>query len=348
MSEGFDFENIKQDFSAHKARILAIGVGGAGNNTITTLSEMGIRGASTIAVNTDAKHLLMTKADKKVLIGKTVTKGLGAGGYPEVGKNAAIESKTELRDMIRDTDLVFLTCGLGGGTGTGALPVIAKYAKDAGAIVLAVVTLPFKIEKARIERAEDGLVQMREIVDTAIVIENQKLLDLAGNLPIKKAFGVADSLIATMIKGITETISEPSLVNLDYADVRAIMQQGGVASIGVGESDGSNRAEDAIRLALNHPLLEVDYKEATGAMVQVIGGADLTLDEINHVGEILQKELAPNAQIIWGARIIPEYDDRMQVITIVTGVRSPFILGPTKSAARAEPPSREGGLRKSY
>ena len=197
----------------------------------------------------------------------------------------------------------------------------------------------FKIEKARIARAEEGLVQLREVTDTTIVIENQRLLALAGNLPIKRAFGIADSLIATMIKGITETISEPSLVNLDYADVRAVMRQGGVASIGVGESDGTNRAEEAVRLALNHPLLEVEYKESKGALVQVIGGPDLKLDEINAVGEILQSELAPNAQIIWGARIVPEYDDRLQVITIVTGVKSPFIIGPTKAIV-AQPQSR--------
>ena len=329
-----DFSNVSQDFTAHKARILAIGAGGAGNNTITTLAEMGITGAMTVAVNTDAKHLLVSKADKKLLIGKSLTKGLGAGGYPEIGKNAAIESKAQLREILHDTDLVFLTCGLGGGTGTGALPVKPRYAKDAGAIVIAVVTLPFKIEKARIGRAEEGLIQLREFVDTAIVIENQRLLALAGNLPIKKAFGVADSLIATMIKGVTETIAESSLVNLDYADVRAVMQHGGLASIGVGESDGLNRAEDALRLALNHPLLEVDYKEARGALVQVIGGTDMKLDEINAVGEMLRKELAPDAQIIWGARILPEYDDRLQVITIVTGVKSPFILGPTKAITR--------------
>ena len=336
MSEGYDFSNVSQDFTAHKARILAIGAGGAGNNTITTLTDMGIKGAVAIAVNTDAKHLLVSRAEKKVLIGKSLTKGLGAGGYPDIGKNAAIENKVQLKELLYDTDLVFLTAGLGGGTGTGALPVIARYAKDSGAIVIAVVTLPFKIERARIARAEEGLIQLREVVDTVIVIENQRLLNLAGNLPIKRAFGVADSLIATMIKGITETISEPSLVNLDYADVRAVMQQGGVASIGVGESDGTNRAEDAVRLALNHPLLEVDYKDARGALVQVIGGPDLKLDEINTVGEILQKELAPGAQIIWGARIVPEYDDRLQVITIVTGVKSPFILGPTKVAAQAQ------------
>ncbi len=336
MSEGYDFSNVSQDFTVHKARILAIGAGGAGNNTITTLTDMGIKGAATIAVNTDAKHLLVSKADKKVLIGKGLTKGLGAGGYPDIGKNAAIENKVQLKELLYDTDLVFLTAGLGGGTGTGALPVIARYAKDSGAIAIAVVTLPFKIERARIDRAEEGLIQLREVVDTVIVIENQRLLSLAGNLPIKKAFGVADSLIATMIKGITETISEPSLVNLDYADVRAVMQQGGVASIGVGESDGTNRAEDAVRLALNHPLLEIDYKDARGALVQVIGGPDLKLDEINAVGEILQNELAPGAQIIWGARIVPEYDDRLQVITIVTGVKSPFILGPTKTPIKAQ------------
>ncbi len=326
----YNFANLdEENFEVHKAKIIVVGAGGGGNNTISTLTEKNIKGATTIAVNTDVKHLSMIKAHKKVLIGKVLTKGLGAGGYPEVGRNAAIEAKSDLKEALGGADLAFLTCGLGGGTGTGSLPVVARFAREQGSIVIAVVTLPFKLEGTRMIKAEEGLTLLREICDTVIVIENQKLLEIAGNMPLKQAFGIADDLIATMIKGISETISEPSLVNLDYADVRAIMRTGGVATIGVGESDSdNNRAEEAVRRALNHPLLEVDYTGAKGALIQIIGGDDLRLDEINHIGDTIQKRLDPEAQVIWGARILPEYKEKVQVITIITGVKSPFILGP--------------------
>ncbi len=342
----WNFSNVSEEnFEVHKARILVVGTGGAGNNTITALTEKGIGGATTIAINTDAKHLGTSKAHNKILIGKNLTRGLGAGGYPDVGKNAATESKEDLKNLLQEVDLVFLTCGLGGGTGTGSAPVIAKIAKEMGAIVIAAVTLPFKLEGARMVKAEEGLTQLRQVCDTAIVIENQRLLEFAGDMPLKKAFGVADDLIATMIKGITETISEPSLVNLDYADVRAIMRSGGVASIGVGESDSENRAEEAVTKALSHPLLDVDYTGATGALIQVIGGDDMRLDEISLVGEAIRKELDPSAQVIWGARVLPDYKEKMQVITIITGVKSPFILGPvSKEEAPEKTVSRELGI----
>ena len=327
MDEKFSFENI-EEFESHKAKIMVIGSGGAGNNTITTLTEKGIKGAFTLALNTDANHLKNSKAHRKMLIGKSLTKGLGAGGYPEIGKNATLENKEELRSIMKDVDLVFLTCGLGGGTGTGSLPVIAKFAKEQGSIVIAVVTLPFKLEGSRIVKSEDGLSLLRQICDTVIVIENQKLLEFAGDMPLKKAFDIADNLMSTMIKGISETISEPSLVNLDYADVRAVMRTGGVATIGVGEAEGEQRAEKCVSKALNHPLLEVDYTGAKGALIQIIGGENLKLNEINHIGETIQKNLDPEAQVIWGARIIPEYKDKIQVITVVTGVKSPYIIGP--------------------
>ncbi len=320
-----------ESFEAHKARIVVVGAGGGGSNTITTLTEKNIKGAVTVAVNTDARHLSATKAQQKVLIGRSLTRGLGAGGYPEIGKNAALESKQALREALQGTDLAFLTCGLGGGTGTGALPVVARLAKEQNAIVIAVVTLPFKLEGARIVKAEEGLAQLRQACDTVIVIENQRLLDLAGKMPLKAAFGMADDLIATMIKGITETISEPSLVNLDYADVRAVMRQGGVASIGIGESEATNRAADAVTKAINHPLLDVDINGATGALIQVVGGPDMRLDEIDLIGKAIQDHLHPDAQVIWGARVLPESAHKIQVITIITGVKSPSILGPVRT-----------------
>ncbi len=316
------------EYQSHQAKIIVVGAGGAGSNTITRLTEMGIAGATTVAINTDARHLLhSTKADKKILIGKELTRGLGAGGYPEIGKKAAEESKAEIKEFLKGADLVFVTCGLGGGTGTGSAPVVARLAKEEGAIVIATVTLPFKIEGARIGKAEDGLMRLRKVADTVIVIENQKLLQVAGNMPLKDAFAMADNLIATMIKGISETISQPSLVNLDYADVRAVMKSGGVAAIGVGSSGSENRAKEAVMKALNNKLLEVDYKGATGALIQIIGGDDMRLDEINTIGETVSKYLDPEAQIIWGARVLPNMNGKIEVITIVTGVKSPYILG---------------------
>ena len=323
------FSNIT-DFEMHKARILVVGCGGGGCNTINALSRKGINGANTLAINTDAKHLAVTQADKRIFIGKSLTRGLGAGGYPEIGKNAALESKNEIREIIKESDLVFVTCGLGGGTGTGSAPVIASLAREVGAIVISVVTLPFKLEGARINKAEAGLATLRQSCDTVIAIENERLLKLAGNKPLKEAFGLADDLIATMIKGITETISEPSLVNLDYADVKAIMRSGGVAAIGVGTSESPTRARDAVTAALNHPLIDVDYHGATGAMIQVIGGNDMKMEEINAIGEAVQGMLDPSAQVMWGARISNDFNGKIQVITIVTGVKSPYIMGRTK------------------
>jgi len=315
-------------FSVKKARIMVFGVGGAGQNTITRLSEMGVSGANTISINTDAKHLTVGKADRKILIGKDITKGLGAGGYPEVGRKCAEESRNEIKEAMEVADLIFVCCGEGGGTGTGAAPVVAEMAKSMNAIVIGVVTMPFKIEGARIAKAEEGLARLRGVSDTVIVIENDRLLRYAGELPIQQAFGVADELIASMVKGITETITLPSLVNVDYADVRSIMHAGGVAALGIGESNSSDRAMDAITKALNNPLLEVDYTGAKGALIHITGGNDMRLDEVNRIGETVSQYLDPSAQVIWGARILPEFANKIQVITIITGVQSPYILGP--------------------
>jgi len=310
---------------------------------------MDIQGAVTIAANTDARHLAVTKAHKKILIGHDLTRGLGAGGYPEVGRRAAEESREEIKRLLTGCDLLFVTCGLGGGTGTGSAPVVAKIAKELGSIVISAVTLPFKMEGARVGKAEDGLTHLRDACDTVIVIENQKLVQLAGNRPLGEAFAVADNLIATMIKGITETISQPSLVNLDYADVKTIMHSGGVATIGVGVSDTKNRAYEVVEQAMKNPLLDVDYEGATGALIQVIGGDDMTLDEINVVGETISKKMNPDATVMWGARILPEFKGKLQVITIITGVKSPYIMGRVEEAQQvksvAENFSKEFGIR---
>ena len=346
-TSGATFSNVdyyklaEQEFglSVKKAKILVVGCGGAGSNTVTRLTEMGIEGASTVALNTDAKALAVTKADRKILIGKELTKGLGAGGFPEIGKKAAEESRNEIKEAMEGVDLVFAVAGLGKGTGTGSIPVVCELGKSMGALVIAVVTMPFKIEGARVSKAEDGLAALRQVVDTAIVIENDKLLKYAGNLSINQAFAVADELIASMVKGITETITLPSLVNLDYADVRAVMSTGGgVAAIGVGESNSSDRAHDAVEKALQNPLLEVDYTGAAGALVHITGGPDMTLEEVNKIGEMVSENLDPSATVYWGARILPEFEGKIQVITIITGVKSPYILG---AISREEPVIRE-------
>jgi cell division protein FtsZ len=232
--------------------------------------------------------------------------------------------------------MVFVIAGEGGGTGTGAAPIFAQLAKESGAVVISVVTMPFEAEKARIDKAEFGLQELREVSDTVIVLDNNRLVDIAGNLPISQAFAVANELMSTMIKGIVETIALPSLVNLDYADVKAIMTKGGVSVIGVGESDTEQRVDEAVKKALTNPLLDVSYEGADGALIHITGGSDLTLDEVNRVGEIISNNLDEDAQVIWGARISDNMTGKLRVMTIITGVESPFILGPVSKQKQAQ------------
>lgn len=315
------------DLRAGKANIKVFGVGGAGSNMVTWLFNKGINGATIYGANTDALHLSITKADEKILIGKELTRGLGCGGYPQKGREAAKEAISDIKKSISGADMVFVLAGEGGGTGTGAAPVIAQLAKEAGAVTIGVVTMPFDCERARIDKAEFGLQELRDVTDTVIVIDNNRLVDIAGNLPIEQAFAVANELVSTMIKGIVETITLPSLINLDYADVSSIMKNGDVAVIGIGESDSSDRVNEAVRQALTHPLLDVDYKGATGALVHVIGGPDLKLEEFNNIGNMITENLSPEAQVIIGARINKDFTGKVRVITIMTGVKSPYILG---------------------
>jgi len=317
------FEGLK----VGQANIKVIGSGGAGNNMVGWLYKRGIKGAEIIACNTDQQHLDITNADKKFIIGKDVTRGLGCGGFPQRGAEAAQESMNELKTVLKDSDMVFVCAGMGGGTGTGSAPVIAQLAKDMGSIVIGTVTMPFNIERARIEKAEFGLDRLRKHSDTVIVIDNNRLVQIAGNLPIQQAFAVANELVATMIKGIVETIAVPSLVNLDFADVRAIMTNGGVAAIGVGSSDTNNRVKEAVKGALENPLLDINYEGATGALIQVIGGPDMTLEEISGVGELVTESLDEDANVIWGARVTDDMKGKLMVMTIITGVHSPWIVG---------------------
>ena len=315
------------ELRAGKANIKVIGVGGCGGNAVTWLFNKGINGATIYAANTDALHLSVTKADEKLLIGKELTRGLGAGGKPSTGREAAKEAIVDIKKAVSGADMVFVIAGLGGGTGTGAAPVIAQLAKETGAVVIGVVTMPFESEKARIDKAEFGLQELREVSDTCIVLDNNRLVDIAGQLPIEQAFAVANELVSTMVKGIVETITLPSLINLDYADVSSIMKNGGVAVIGIGEDDSSERVNQAVHQALTHPLLDVDYQGATGALIHVTCGPDLKLEEFDNIGRIVSENLSPDAQVIIGARISKDFVGKVRVITIMTGVKSPFVLG---------------------
>ena len=321
-------QDLETMVKENEAKISVVGIGGMGSNAINRLAAIGIEGATTIALNTDIKHLKTVKSDKRILIGGQLTRGLGAGGFPDVGKQAAEETISNIKKEMGDVDMLFLVAGMGGGTGTGAAPTIAEAAKAKGAIVIGVTTMPFKIEGSRMEKAEYGLNKLRQMCDTVIVIENDKLNQIAGNLPLEQAFAVGDELIVTMIKGITETISTPSLVNLDYADVKAIMKCGGVAMIGIAESTSKSRAEEAVKEAMKHPLLDVDYSTATGALIHITGGHDMRLDEITTIGTYVQNSLDPSAQTIWGARVEDNMEGKIRVITIITGVNSPYVLGP--------------------
>ncbi len=322
-AHSINFDELK----AGKANIKVFGAGGAGCNMITWLFNKGISGATVYGTNTDALHLSITKADEKILIGKELTRGLGCGGYPAKGREAAKEALAEIKKAVSGADMVFVLAGMGGGTGTGAAPVVAQLAKEAGAVTIGVVTMPFDCEKARIDKAEFGLQELRDVTDTVVVIDNNRLVDIAGNLPMEQAFAVANELVSTMIKGIVETITLPSLINLDYADVSAIMKNGDVAVIGIGESDTTNRVNEAVQQALTHPLLDVDYKGATGALIHITGGQDLKLEEFNAIGQQVAENLSQEAQVIIGARINKDFQGRVRVITIMTGVKSPYILG---------------------
>ncbi len=310
------------------ARIKVVGCGGGGGNSISRMKETGIKGCEIIAINTDAQDLLYSNADHKILIGRELTHGLGAGSNPKIGEQAAKESETEIKKKVGDCDMVFITCGLGGGTGTGSAPVVADIAKRQGALTIGIVTLPFTVEgQKRIENAQYGLERMVAVTDTLIVIPNDKLLEIAPELPIHTAFKVADEILTNSVKGITELVTKAGLVNLDFADIKAVMSRGGVSLIGIGESDSKDRARDAVEKAINNPLLDVDITNAKGALVNIVGGPDMSLDEYKTVMEIIGTKIAPDAKLISGAQISADMDKTLKVLIIVTGVKSSQILG---------------------
>ncbi|MCW8965511.1 MAG: cell division protein FtsZ [Candidatus Pacearchaeota archaeon] len=332
-STGSDIDReLAEIIKQQTAKIKVIGVGGGGNNSLSRMREIGIKGGELIAVNTDAQDLLYANADQKILIGKELTQGLGAGSKPKIGQEAAKESESEIKKKIIGSDMVFITCGMGGGTGTGAAPEIAKIAKKQGALTIGVVTLPFTIEgRKRIENAMDGLERMEGAVDTLIVIPNDKLLELAPDLPLQTAFKIADEILTNAVKGTTELVTTSGLVNLDFADIKTVMVDGGVSLIGMGESDTQDRAMDAVEKAVQNPLLDVDISNATGALVNIVGGPDMSLDECKKIIEEIGNRLSPDAKLIWGAQIAADMDKSLRVLLIATGVKSSQILGHTGS-----------------
>jgi cell division protein FtsZ len=334
-------QELEQLLSKQKAKIKVVGCGGGGNNSINRMTDVGIAGAETLAINTDAQDLLYTNADHKILIGKELTQGLGAGSMPQVGEEAARESEHEIRQKLQGADMVFITCGLGGGTGTGSAPVTADIAKRVGALTVGIVTLPFEMEGGRrYENAVIGLEKMEKTVDTLIVIPNDKLLDLAPDLPLQTAFKVADEILTNSVKGIAELVTKAGLVNLDFADIRAVMGNGGVSMIGIGESDTEQRAQEAVEKAIQNPLLDVEISGASGALINVSGGQDMTLDEAKDVVEAISNKLDDDARIIWGAQISDDLENTLRVLLIVTGVQSPQILGP-KDLSRTDEERKE-------
>ncbi|MBQ2652462.1 MAG: cell division protein FtsZ [Methanobrevibacter sp.] len=308
-----------------RTNIFVVGAGGAGNNTISRLNEMGIEGATTIAVNTDAQDLFYCQSSKKILLGRQTSKGLGAGGEPTVGEECAEESEDEIRNELEGADMVFVTCGLGGGTGTGSAPIIAKIAKKLGALTVAVATMPFSAEGIkRRENAEQGLEKLQEAADTVIVIPNDKLLEVAPNLPLNKAFMVSDEILGRAVKGITELITKKGLVSLDFADIRSIMSGSGMAMIGMGESDSGDRALESVHEALSSPLLDIDISNATGALVNISGSSDLTLHEAEKIVQVVADKLDPEANIIWGTQIDESLQNMVRTTVVVSGIKSNY------------------------
>jgi len=324
-----ELKDVLQDLQTD---ITVVGCGGGGGNTVNRMHEEGIHGAKLVAANTDVQHLVNIEADTKILMGQQKTQGRGAGSLPQVGEEAALESQEEIYDAIEGSDMVFVTAGLGGGTGTGSAPVVAKAARDSGALTISIVTTPFTAEgEVRRTNAEAGLERLRDVSDTVIVVPNDRLLDAVGKMPVRQAFQVSDEVLMRSVKGITELITKPGLVNLDFADVRTVMEKGGVAMIGLGESDSESKAQDSVKSALRSPLLDVDISGANSALVNVTGGNDMSIEEAEGVVEEIYDRIDPDARIIWGTSIDEELEGSMRTMIVVTGVDSPQIYGSSET-----------------
>lgn len=308
--------------STNFAKIRVIGIGGGGSNAIESMISHGsIQGVDFVSINTDAQALLKNKAETKIQIGENITRGLGSGGDPEMGRQAAEESEEKIRHMLEGSDMVFLTCGMGGGTGTGATPVVAKIAKEVGALTVAVVTKPFMFEGTRrMVSAEEGIENLKDKVDTLIVIPNQRILDVVDRkLSLLDAFKVADSVLMQGVQGISEIITLPGLINVDFADVKTIMSNAGSALMGIGTGIGENRAQTAARSAISSPLLEITMEGARGVLFNIVGGSDLTMTEVDEAAKIISSAADPDANIIFGATIDEAMHDQIRITVVATG-----------------------------
>lgn len=303
------------------ARIRVIGVGGGGNNAVDRMIDAGIKSAEFVAMNTDYQALIRSKAELKIQLGAELTKGLGAGADPSIGEKAAQESIDQIKEVLQDNDLVFITAGMGGGTGTGAAPVVASIAREMGILTVAVVTKPFNFEgKKRMENAEKGIENLRQYVDTLVIIPNEKLLSVVPKgTPIVKAFQVADDVLRQGIQGISDLIVNPALINLDFNDVRTVMSDKGLAHMGIGCGEGENRTLEAVRQAVQSPLLETDIEGATGVIINVTGGLDISLSEVAEASKLVQDVVDSSANIIFGAGVDEELGDKVVVTIIATG-----------------------------
>ena len=314
-------------FDVPDPRILIVGCGGSGNNTLNRITHLGVEGAVTVAINTDKQHLDHTRALQKLLVGKHITRGLGAGGDPSTGRRCAEASRDVIKRIVTGADLVFIASGMGGGSGTGICPIVAEEAKSAGALVVGIVTTPFHVErKQRMSRALEGLEALRRTADAVLVLDNNRLLHYVPNLPLDEAFSIMDQLVAEIVKGIVETITLPSLINLDFADIRTIMANGGVTMMLYGESDRG--AEEVVHEALNHPLLDIDISGATGVLIHVTGGPYMTLEAASQVVDLLTCKVSEEAHVIWGARQDPGFGDTIKVMAIITGVGGKSLRDP--------------------
>jgi cell division protein FtsZ len=333
--------DLKEFAKTAKPSVAIVGLGGAGCNITTWIAEKGITGGRIIALNTDVNHLYVQKADKSILLGEKLCKGHGCGGYPEMGAQATRENAAELKAELEGTNLVFLVAGLGGGTGTGAITVAAEITRSLNALTIGCVTIPFTIEMSRREKAKEAIKVLAESCDSVVIIDNSKLREIAGNLPLKEALNVANALVGAFVKNLTDTITQPSLVNLDYADLRAVMERGGISSIGIGEGDGAERVIKAVSQAISTPLLDVsNISDCYGVLIHIVGGEDLTLEEVAVTGELIMDKVPNTKRIIWGAKVDNNLTGKVRVMAVLTGVESPFISGTVqekvKEVTRAE------------
>ena len=338
---GFEFSGPK---------VLVLGVGGAGCNSVNRIQGMGLQTAQLVACNTDKQHLATIDDElTKLLIGKSITQGMGAGGHVDVGERCAEASRKALEEVLGATDLLFLVAGMGGGTGTGACPVIARIAKEQGSIVIGIVTYPFALERSRVVKAELGIAELTRVSDSVVIIDNNRFVELVPNLPMNEAFKVVDEVIARCVRGITESMTQPGLINLDFADVKAVLENKGIGMLAVGESaDQANRVEAVVNDTLDNALLDVDISGATGCLIHITGGSGLTLGEANSIGELLTKEIDPGANVIWGARVDPNFGNKIEVIAIFAGVQSSLVskvTGPQYDPSNVVKPGEWGVKR---